>query len=327
MCGNATKPFTRAAIANGYSGLAVIVNGCAGGLKQFFNNKKRYAMKSKPSKNGGGSAGSCGGQAEPDPQDQSIGNALSKIKNKLIVMSGKGGVGKSSFATNLAVALAGKGFATGLLDVDLHGPSIAGMLGVNGLLDVDENQQAVPKMVGDHLKVVSMQSLMKDPDQAVIWRGPAKTGIIRQFLGSVNWGALDFLIVDSPPGTGDEPLGVAQTITGAKALIITTPQEVALADVRKSINFCRTVNLELVGLVENMGPFACPCCGKTIELFKSRGGRLTAETAGVAFLGTLPFDPQVVKTCDDGTPIAAGNHSGPFVEALDTVVQAIVGRL
>jgi ATP-binding protein involved in chromosome partitioning len=284
-------------------------------------------MSVKSSKNGPCGTGGCGGQGTPDPQDGNIDNALSKISNKLIVMSGKGGVGKSSFSTNLAVALAGKGFSTGLLDVDLHGPSIAGMLGIKGLLDINENQQVIPKMVGDHLKVVSMQSLMTDPDQAVIWRGPAKTGVIRQFIGEVCWGDLDFLVVDSPPGTGDEPLSVAQTITGAKALIITTPQDVALADVRKSINFCRTVNLELLGLVENMGPFACPCCGETIELFKSRGGRITAETMGVTYLGTLPFDPQVVKTCDAGTPIAAGDHRGPFVAALDNVVQAIVGSL
>jgi ATP-binding protein involved in chromosome partitioning len=284
-------------------------------------------MSAKSSKSEDGGAGGCGNAKTPDPQDQSIDDALSTIKNKIIVMSGKGGVGKSSFSSNLAVALAGKGFSTGLLDVDLHGPSIAGMLGINGLLDVNENQQVIPKKVGDHLKVVSMQSLMTDPDQAVIWRGPAKTGIIRQFIAEVCWGSLDFLIVDSPPGTGDEPLSVAQTITGAKALIVTTPQDVALADVRKSINFCRTVNLELLGLVENMGPFDCPCCGETIELFKSSGGRITAETMGVAFLGTLPFDPQVVKSCDEGTPIAAGDNHGPFVAALDDVVRAIVGSL
>ncbi len=242
-------------------------------------------------------------------------------------MSGKGGVGKSSFATNLAVTLARKGFPTGLLDVDLHGPSIAGMLGIDAPLDVNEERQVLPTMVGDHLKVVSMQSLMKDPDQAVIWRGPAKTGVIRQFVAEVKWDDLDFLVVDAPPGTGDEPLSVAQIITGAKALIVTTPQEVALADVRKSINFCRTVNLEPVGLVENMGPFACPCCGKTVELFKSRGGRITAEAMGIPFLGTLPFDPKVVQCCDAGTPIADGKNGGAFVEALDGVVQAIVRRL
>ena len=266
-------------------------------------------------------------QGDSTSPEQHVDDALSKIKNKIIVMSGKGGVGKSSFAANLSVALAGKGLSTGLLDVDLHGPSIAGMMGISGLLDVNDNQKVMPKAVGDRLKVVSMQSLMKDPDQAVIWRGPAKTGIIKQFIGEVQWEALDFLIVDAPPGTGDEPLSVAQTIPGAKALIVTTPQDVALADVRKSINFCRTVNLEILGLVENMGPFECPCCGKTIDLFKSQGGRLTAETMGVAFLGSLPFDPQVVKTSDEGTPIASQPTNAPFVQALDKVVQAITGSL
>jgi Mrp family chromosome partitioning ATPase len=283
-------------------------------------------MSVKSSKNSG-CGGSGGSGPAADPQDQNIDLALSKISNKLIVMSGKGGVGKSSFATNLAVNLAGKGFATGLLDVDLHGPSIAGMVGIEGLLDVTQDQQVTPKSVGDHLKVVSMQSLMQDPDQAVIWRGPAKTGIIRQFIADVQWGDLDFLIVDSPPGTGDEPLSVAQTIPGAKALIVTTPQDVALADVRKSINFCRAVNLDIAGLVENMGPFACPCCGETVELFKSRGGRLTAETMGVPFLGSLPFDPQVVKACDDGAPLASSGNGGPFVDALNDVVQALTGNL
>ena len=278
--------------------------------------------ENQPEKNNQGDA-----QGNTDPQDIHINETLSKIKNKIIIMSGKGGVGKSSFSANLSASLASKGFSTGLLDVDLHGPSIAGILGIKGLLDVHENQKVIPKPVGDHLKVVSMQSLMKDPDQAVIWRGPAKTGIIKQFIADVQWEALDFLIVDAPPGTGDEPLSVAQTIPGAKALIITTPQEVALADVRKSINFCRTVNLEILGLVENMGPFPCPCCGKTIDLFKSQGGRLTAETMGVTFLGSLPFDHQVVKTCDEGTPIATHITGTPFVQALDKVVQAIIGKI
>ena len=268
---------------------------------------------------------SCG-QKGPDPQAQRIETALSNIQNKLIVMSGKGGVGKSSVATYLSLALSARGFTTGLLDVDLHGPSIAGMLGLKGLLEVNGEQQAIPKRVNDHLKVVSMQSLMKDPDQAVIWRGPAKTGVIQQFLSEVAWGKLDFLVVDSPPGTGDEPLSVAQAIAGARALIVTTPQDVAQADVRKSINFCRAVNLGIVGLVENMGPFACPCCGKTVELFKHQGGRVTAETMGIDFLGTLPFDPEVVKACDTGTPVA-GRQGEAFEKALDAVVQAVVSRL
>ena len=284
-------------------------------------------MTENQSANNGCPSGGCASAGAVNPQDQRISDALSSIGNKIIVMSGKGGVGKSSFSTNLAVSLAERGFSTGLLDVDLHGPSIAGMMGINGLLDVDEDKKALPKKVGENLKVVSMQSLMADPDQAVIWRGPAKTGVIRQFVGDVKWGALDFLIVDSPPGTGDEPLSVAQTITGAKALIVTTPQDVALADVRKSINFCRNVNLDILGLVENMGPFACPCCGETVALFKSRGGKLTADAMGVCFLGTLPFDPQVVKACDEGKPIASNGSGGAFSEALREVVQSIVNRL
>jgi Mrp family chromosome partitioning ATPase len=284
-------------------------------------------MTENPSPNNGCPAGGDSDANRADPQEQRIADALTRITNKIIVMSGKGGVGKSSFSTNLAVLLSEKGFSTGLLDVDLHGPSIAGMMGVHGLLDVGENKKAVPKKVGKNLQVVSMQSLMADPDQAVIWRGPAKTGVIRQFIGDVNWDALDFLIVDSPPGTGDEPLSIAQTIAGAKALIVTTPQDVALADVRKSINFCRNVNLDILGLVENMGPFSCPCCGETVALFKSRGGKLTADAMGVTFLGTLPFDPLVVASCDEGTPIAANGNGGPFTTALDEVVQAIVNRL
>ncbi|MDL2269147.1 Mrp/NBP35 family ATP-binding protein [Desulfosarcina sp. OttesenSCG-928-A07] len=272
-----------------------------------------------------------GGCAQgPDPQEQQIENALSRIKNKLIVMSGKGGVGKSSFSTNLSTCLASQGFETGLLDVDLHGPSIAGMLGITGLMMIDtENQQAIPQTIADlaHLKVVSMQSLMKDPDQAVIWRGPAKTRMIRQFISDVRWGDLDFLVVDSPPGTGDEPLAVTQAIPGAKALIVTTPQDVALADVRKSINFCRTVNIQILGLVENMGPFLCPCCGKPIALFKQGGGQATADAMGIRFLGTLPFDRRVVTACDTGKPIITHDPDSAFASALKTVVQNITDQL
>jgi len=172
-----------------------------------------------------------------------------------MIMSGKGGVGKSSVAANLAVALSNKGAKVGLLDVDLHGPSIAGMMGLSGLLDVVDGKFAQPKAFSANLKVVSMASLMHDENQAIIWRGPAKIGAIRQFISDVKWGDLDYLVIDSPPGTGDEPLTIAQTIPEAKAIIVTTPQEVSLADVRKSISFCRHINMEILGLIENMGPF------------------------------------------------------------------------
>jgi Mrp family chromosome partitioning ATPase len=275
--------------------------------------------------NGGG----CGGnmQALSAEQDDKIRRSLGRIGHKLLVMSGKGGVGKSSMACNLATALATKGLKVGLLDVDLHGPSIATMMGTEGLLDVTADDQVLPIVQDNDLKIVSMQSLMTDGDQAVIWRGPAKTGVIRQFIGNVRWGDLDILIIDAPPGTGDEPLSVAQTINTAKALIVTTPQHVALSDVRKSINFCRTVNLDLVGLVENMGPFACPCCGEIISPFRQHGGRRTAEEMGVPFLGSLPFDPEVVKAGDAGAPLMSQGRSTAFTESLDDIVGNLLKTL
>jgi len=265
--------------------------------------------------------------APQDPQDKKIQQALAGIHHKLMVMSGKGGVGKSSVSIGLAVSLARKGHRVGLLDVDLHGPSLAGMMGAKGLLDITADQKVLPKELNDHLKLVSMQSLMQDADQAVIWRGPAKTGVIRQFVGDVQWGELDYLIIDAPPGTGDEPLSVAQTIPEAKAVVVTTPQEVALADVRKSINFCKTIQLDVLGLVENMGPFTCPCCGETISLFKSGGGQVTAHEMGVTFLGSLPFDGQVVKAFDQGMPLKLQASDSAFFAAMAQVVDKIAGLL
>ena len=269
----------------------------------------------------------CGGGSCPDgtskSQDDGIAASLSRIRHAFIVMSGKGGVGKSSISAGLSIRLANRGFSVGLLDVDIHGPSLAGIMGVKGLMDISRDSKVLPKKVNERLGVVSMQSLMSDGDQAVIWRGPAKSGVIRQFIGDVDWGELDFLIIDAPPGTGDEPLSVAQTIPGARAIIVTTPQEVALADVRKSINFCRVVNLEIAGLVENMGPFDCPCCGKKIALFKNGGGQVTAEEMKVAFLGTLPFDARVVKACDSGKPLSLAENAPEFTKALDTIIEKI----
>ena len=267
------------------------------------------------------------GKSTADPQEQMIKDTLSKIKHKIFIMSGKGGVGKSSIAANLATGLSEKGFKTGLMDVDLHGPSIARIMGMNGMLGISPNRKLLPYQHNDNLKVVSMQSLMQDQDQAVIWRGPAKTGMIQQFVGQVEWGELDFLIIDAPPGTGDEPLTVVQNIPESKAVVVTTPQEVALADVRKSINFCMTVKLDIVGLIENMGPFKCPGCDHVISLFKSGGGEKTAQSTGIPFLGTLPFSPEVVIASDDGTPIITKNKSNEFSMALDQVISNIVKTL
>ena len=206
-------------------------------------------------------------------QDQLISSTLAKIKYKIFVMSGKGGVGKSSIATNLAVALADQGYKVGLLDVDIHGPSVPHLLGIKGLLDVERGKILKPKKFSDNLSVVSMESLLQDPDQAVLWRGPMKTSAIRQFVADVNWGELDFLVVDSPPGTGDEPMTVLKTIPDALCIVVTTPQEVSLADVRKAINFLQYAKANILGVVENMSGLICPHCSKEIPLFKKGGAK------------------------------------------------------
>ncbi len=233
-------------------------------------------------------------------QDLSVDRSLKKIKNKFIILSGKGGVGKTSTSVNLSMALANKGFNVGIMDVDLHGPDVPRMLGLKGMLDLNKNNKLNPIKYSDHLKVVSIESLIASKDDAIIWRGPLKYSAIQQFIGQVEWGDLDFLIIDSPPGTGDEPLTIAQTIKDAKAVIVTTPQEVSLADVRKSISFCRTVNMDIFGLIENMSGFTCPHCNKMVDLFGSGGGEKTARTAAIPFLGRIPFDPNFVTCGDNG---------------------------
>ncbi len=276
-------------------------------------------------------SGTCpsqaGQQSQEQQQEEIIKAALSKIKNTIFVLSGKGGVGKSSVSANLAASLSSKGFKTGLMDVDLHGPSIAQMMGMTELLDISEDQKLLPKRVADNLEVVSIQALMQDKDQAIIWRGPAKTGMIKQFIGSVEWGELDFLIIDAPPGTGDEPLTVVQTIPEAKAVVVTTPQEVALADVRKSISFCRTVKMQILGLVENMGSFKCPHCDETIALFKSGGGKRTAKKEDITFLGSIPFDTAVVESGDNGLPIVMQDKKNGFSLAFESIVANIMKEL
>jgi Mrp family chromosome partitioning ATPase len=260
-------------------------------------------------------------------EDEAIKLSLSKIKHKIFVLSGKGGVGKSSVSANLAASLSKKGYKTGLMDVDVHGPSIAQMLGLTELLDMSDNKMLLPKQVNENLKVVSVQALMQDKDQAIIWRGPAKTGRIRQFVSSVDWGDLDFLIIDAPPGTGDEPLTVVQTIPEALGVIVTTPQEVALADIRKSISFCKTVHLKTLGIVENMASFKCPHCNEAIDLFSSGGGEKTAKAQGLTFLGSIPFDTDVVKSGDSGVPLMLQDKETNFSKSFDPIVENIIKQL
>jgi ATP-binding protein involved in chromosome partitioning len=231
-------------------------------------------------------------------EEASVQLSLGKIKNKFLVMSGKGGVGKSSVSVNLSIALANKGYQVGIMDVDIHGPDVPRMLGVQGNISTDADKKLIPIRYTKNLSIISIESLMPGKDDAIIWRGPMKHAAIKQFIGDVNWGVLDYLIIDSPPGTGDEPLSVAQTISDAKAIIVTTPQEISLADVRKSINFCRIVKMNIFGIIENMSGFVCPHCSQEINLFGIGGGEKTALATNVPFLGRIPFDLNMV-TCGD----------------------------
>ncbi len=225
---------------------------------------------------------------------------LCRIRHKVVVLSGKGGVGKSTVAVNLAVALRLAGKRVGLLDVDLHGPSVPTMLGLEGSQLQGGNDGLRPVSL-DGLEVMSLGFLLQHPDDAVIWRGPLKMGVIKQFLGDVEWGDLDFLIIDSPPGTGDEPLSVCQLIGDlAGAVVVTTPQKVAAVDVRKSITFCRQVGVKVLGVVENMSGFACPRCGAVTPILRAGGGQRIASDMGVPFLGSIPMDPKIAEACDEG---------------------------
>lgn len=231
---------------------------------------------------------------------QQLESRLCRIRHKIVVMSGKGGVGKSTVAVNLATALTMAGKRVGLLDVDIHGPSVPTMLGLESEeLSSDENGLIPAELCG--MKVMSVGFLLQNQDQAVIWRGPMKMSAIKQFIKDVAWGDLDYLIIDAPPGTGDEPLSVCQLIKDLDgAIIVTTPQKVAAVDVRKSITFCQQLKLPVLGIVENMSGFVCPKCGELTPIFSSGGGKGIAEDMGIAFLGSLPIDINVGKAGDMG---------------------------
>ena len=266
------------------------------------------------------------GDLERSEQDRMIEAGLRRIGRKILVMSGKGGVGKSTVAATVALFLANRGFRVGLLDVDLHGPSVPRLLGIRGGLQVEEKGVVRPFAVNGNLSVMSMEMVLGDnKDAAVIWRGPLKISAIRQFISDIDWGDLDFLVVDSPPGTGDEPLTVAKTIPDAEALIVTTPQEISLADVRKSINFCRQVDMKILGLVENMAAMTCPHCGERVTLFGSGGGAALAESTGLPLIAEVPADPGVVELGDRGELAQLLEGPGSDVRrAFDRVVDGIV---
>ncbi len=266
------------------------------------------------------------GDLERAEQDKMIEANLARVGRKILVMSGKGGVGKSTVASYIALLLSAKGYRIGLLDVDLHGPTIPRLMNVQGGLDMPEKGVVRPYRFSEKLSIVSLEMVMGDKDSAVIWRGPLKISAIRQFISDIEWGDLDFLIVDSPPGTGDEPLTIAQTIPDAEALIVTTPQEVSLADVRKSINFCRQVNMKIIGVVENMDGFVCPHCGEKVYIFGSGGGKRMADQMEVPLIGEIPLDTKMVEMGDKGRlDILMEKEDLEINKAYNQIVDRIIG--
>ncbi len=250
---------------------------------------------------------------------------ISGIKHKIIVLSGKGGVGKSTVATNIAVALSLKDKNVGLIDVDVHGPSIPKMLGLEGSHMKETAEGFNPIQYSEHLKVISIGFILRDQREAIIWRAPIKHSLIRQFLRDMRWGELDYLVIDSPPGTGDEPLSVVQLIENADGgIIITTPQDVAVSDVKKAITFCRRVNLPIIGVIENMSGFVCPNCGQTIDIFKRGGGEDMAVEMGVPFLGRIPLEPKIVETGDNGKPYLQYYRDSETARAFELAIQPLL---
>ncbi|HLV30746.1 MAG TPA: Mrp/NBP35 family ATP-binding protein [Chitinispirillaceae bacterium] len=250
---------------------------------------------------------------------------LSGIKKKLVVLSGKGGVGKSTVSVNIAVGLALKGKKTGLLDTDLHGPSVPKMLGLEHFMISGDEQHLEPAVAFEgNLKVMSIQFMLRNLHDSVIWRGPLKHSVISQFIGHTVWGDLDYLIMDSPPGTGDEPLSVVQTAKPDGAIIVTTPQDVATFDVRKSIDFCNKLSLPVAGVIENMSGFLCPHCGKETAIFGTGGGKRMAEDLEVPFLGTIPIDPEFVLNSDAGKAFIDAKADGACTKMINQIIEKLM---
>ena len=263
-------------------------------------------------------------EKEKQEQELRLKENLSRIKNTVLVMSGKGGVGKTSVAVNLAYALSLSGKKVGILDVDIHGPNVAKMLGIEQARLMVSEEGIEPVEVADGLEAISISLMLESQDQPVIWRGPLKMATIKQFLSDVHWGELDYLVVDSPPGTGDEPLSVCQLIPGLSgAIIVTTPQDVALLDARRSIGFVKRLNVPVIGIVENMSGFVCPHCHKEIDIFKKGGGESVARENEIPFLGSIPIEPELVDLSDRGTPFIAFNQELESSKAFLQIVERV----
>jgi len=266
--------------------------------------------------------GSC---KDKESEDACARERMDRIKHKIIIASGKGGVGKSTVSANLAWALSQKGYRVGLLDADITGPNIPKLLGIEDQRLMKDEQGIRPGDAGG-IKVASMALVLSNRDSAVVWRGPMKMAAIKQFLQEVNWGDLDFLLVDLPPGTSDEPLSVVQLIpdlTGA--VIVTTPQEVSLLDSRKAVNMAKSMKVPVLGVVENMSGLSCPHCGKTVNIFSAGGGCKMAEEMGVPFLGSIPMDPQVSSMGDRGITFAGNNSAAG--KCFQEIVERLLGSI
>jgi ATP-binding protein involved in chromosome partitioning len=267
----------------------------------------------------------CSEEEKKAHEEEMLREKLFHIDHRIMVMSGKGGVGKSTVATNLAVSLARRGYQVGILDADVHGPNIPKMLGVDHERPQGTTKGMLPIQAFPNLKAFSIGFLLPDGDSPVVWRGPLKHGAFKQFLGEVEWGDLDYLIVDLPPGTGDEPLSIAHLMGQVDgSVIVTTPQDVALLDSRKAVVFSQMVHVPVIGIVENMSGFPCPHCGKEIGLFKIGGGEKAAQDLKVPFLGRIPLDPGIVENCDEGKPFVAAKPDSAAAKAFYDITDRIL---
>ncbi len=264
-----------------------------------------------------------------EEREQLLNDNLARIKNSIVVISGKGGVGKSTVSVNLAYGLALSGKSVGILDVDIHGPSIAKMVGVEGnpILAHPETKKPMPVRVHDNLHVMSIASLIEDQDAPLIWRGPMKMSAIKQFMEDIQWPALDYLIVDCPPGTGDEPLSVVQllkNVTGS--IIVSTPQDVAFLDARKTIRFSQSLGINILGLVENMKELICPHCGKAINVFSGEGAAKAIMDFEIELLGQIPIEIDIPTCSDKGRPFIYDIAKKPAGEAMQKIVERVIEK-